>query len=98
MRGANATKQSITSEWLDIWIASLALAMTRLKKSSRHLDQADKRVADDHEQKPRTELADGDQRPAVMLRWIDPGLGKGADIFGKPDEQRDQQEAEQQRH
>src|SRR5689334_24857068 len=50
------------------------------------------------QQKPRAEFAERYRRPAGHLVRIEPGARRGAEVFGEPDEQRDQKQAEQERH
>ena len=50
---------------------------------------------DDHQQIPGPEFRQRHHGPGTGLARIAPGIGKGADVFGEPDEQRYQQEAEQ---
>ena len=50
--------------------------------------------ADNDQQKPRADLAEVDDFPAISLVRVVPGAKKRSDIFGDPDEEPDQKISE----
>jgi hypothetical protein len=55
----------------------------------------DQHEADNHEKVPRAKLFNRDGLPAAILAGISPRADECAEVLGKPDKGRDQDEADQ---
>lgn len=62
------------------------------------IDERDKYKAEQHQQVPWAELGKRDHLPLSRLVGIDPDIGIGGYVLGKPDKQGHQEPAQQDRH